>query len=164
MKKILFRTTLLLALMFANLTASAQQPVKVEDTVKQIVEEYDKVKGVECLTMDGGIGLGMMKSMFKQKFGKEFMKDVTLIVLINYSNASNETAAALRKRLESFSTVLKEFKLDDSQNKDSYMRCFATLNGQKSLSDFMVLVEEGDSRMYIYMGGNLSIEKLDLQL
>ena len=164
MKKVVLKSIFLAISLLSSLAISAQTPANVEEQVKQIVAEYDKVKGVECIAIDNGAALGLLKTMFKQKFGKDFMKDVTSMVIINYSGASEDVAATLRGKLESFSSVLEEFKLDDKEVKaGQYMKCYATLKN-KILSNFMVLLEENESRMYIYMGGNLVVDKLDLQL
>ena len=164
MKKVLLRSVLICAFMFAGWTASAEQPVKIEESVKAIAAEFQNATGVECMVIDGGFGLGLIKGLFKSKFGKEFMKDVTSMILIDYSKAANEVAEALRKRLDSFSGVLQEFELKKGELAEGqYVKCYAKIE-EPNLSDMMMIIEEKGSRMYLYMGGKLNIDKLQLQL
>lgn len=44
MKKFLFRTTLVIALLFAGWSVEAANPTKIAEAVKQIVAEFDGVR------------------------------------------------------------------------------------------------------------------------
>ena len=164
MKNVLFRSALILAFVFASWTASAVQPVNIEDSVKKMAKEFENTAGVESVVLDGGLGLALVKSMFKAKFGKEFMKDVTSMILIDYSKATNDVANALRKRLDSFSAVLQELELGKGELAEGqYAKCYAKIEAPK-ISDMMIIIEDKESRLYLYMGGKLNVDKLQLQL
>ena len=162
--KNLFRFALVFAFVFVSWTASADEPVNIEDSVKKMAKEFENTAGVESMVLDGGLGLALVKSMFKAKFGKEFMKDVTTMVLIEYSKASKEVAETLRKKFDSFSGTLQELKLNKGDLEEGqYAKCYAKIETPK-ISDMMIILEDKESRLYLYMGGKLNVEKLALQL
>ena len=111
MRKIFLRVILAAIFALAGLTASAQQAVSVEESVKQIVSEFDDIKGFNCMVLSQGLQFKIVKEVFKQKFGKEFMKGVTAITIIDYSNASEQTCQALHKELDAFLSMLLMLQL-----------------------------------------------------
>ena len=89
------RIALLVALcMTTMLTVYAQGSSKVEEKVNAMVEKYDGVEGVDCMTLVKGRGLEMIKMAFNKEFGKDFMKGVNSITIIDYSDATPETRQA----------------------------------------------------------------------
>lgn len=161
MKKVIFVFAFMLA-MIASGTVYAAKPVKVEDSLKQLAAEYEKVEGMDCMVIQKGEGLGLIKAMFNQQFGRKFMKGVTSMIIIDYTNASEETALALRQRIEAYKEVLDEFDISDEElNEGEYLKSYAKINSKTSISDFMILMEDNESKMLLYMGGELNIEKLD---
>ncbi len=161
MKKML-RLALILAFIFAGWSASAEQPTNIEESVKNIAKEFEKTKGVDCMILEKGLRFGLVKEAFKAKFGKEFMKDVTSLVIIDYSKASSEVAETFRKRIDSFSAVLQELKSGQEVVEErKYEKCYAKVDGT-NLSDMMIIVEDKESRIYIYMGGALDATKMEL--
>ena len=163
MKK-MFRLALILAFIFAGWSASAEQPTNIEESVKNIAKEFEKTKGVDCMILEKGLRFGLVKEAFKAKFGKEFMKDVTSIVIIDYSKASSEVAETFRKRIDTFSTALQELKSGkEVVEEGKYEKCYAKVNGT-NLSDMMIIVEDKESRFYLYMGGALDATKMELNL
>ena len=112
MKNMMKRIALLIALVLMTFVGGyAQEPSQVEKTIDAIVKRYDDVDKVECITVTKGNGLEMFKMLFNKQFGKDFMRGVTSITVINYSDASEETCLALRKELDAFVTLLEEFNL-----------------------------------------------------
>ena len=165
MKKNLLTFVLALVLLFISMPVSANQPIKVEDEIKKMAEEYEKIEGVDCMVLEPGGGLGLVKGMFKSKFGSAFMKGVTLMVIIEYSKASPEFRAKLIKKIDSFSGVLQELSPNKGEEqKGQYVKSYGSINGTTSISDFMILMEEGDTRMLLYMGGHLAIDKLEVNM
>ena len=164
MKK-MFRLALILAFIFAGWSASAEQPTNIEESVKNIAKEFEKAKGVDCMILEKGLRFGLVKEAFKAKFGKEFMKDVTSIVIIDYSKASSEVAETFRKRIDTFSTALQELKSEKEKSTEEgkYEKCYAKVDGT-NLSDMMIIVEDKESRFYLYMGGVLDATKMELNL
>ena len=162
MKKVLLKSVLLLAFVFAGWSASAGQPSDVGESVRKMAKEFEKEKGVECMVVEKGLIIGIIKASFKAKFGKEFMKDVTSMVIINYSEASNEVAETFRKRVDSYAGVLQEMKPNKENTEEGhYEKCYAKLD-ETSLSDMMILIEDKESRIFLYMDGKLNLEKLQL--
>ena len=144
----------------AMVTVSAQEPSKVEVKVNELVKRYENVKGVESLTVTKGGGLGLVKAMFNQQFGKDFMKGVTSITVINYSEASQETCLALRNEIEQLATLLQDFKMGDEKEfaEYSYVKSLATIVGENAISDFIVAMESKDVKTIMYMSGKIKVE------
>lgn len=138
----------------------AQEPSKVEAKVKEIVKQYENVKGVECFEFAKGSGLGIVKMAFNQQFGKDFMKGVRSITIINYSDASNEICQALHQELDAFSSLLEEIKPKEDKGSPNkgYSRSFAIISNGNTMSDFMIAIEDDESKMMMYMAGDIVVE------
>ena len=132
----------------------------MEKTIDAIVKKYDDVDKVECVTVTKGNGLEMLKMLFNKQFGKDFMRGVTSITVINYSDASEETCLALRKELDAFITLLEEFKVgeEDKFAGNDYTRCFAAVSPDATLSDFVFALEDEETKMLMYMAGKIKVE------
>ena len=152
---------LLVALCLMTMALSyAQEPSKAGRKVDEIVKKYEFVEGVDCMTVAKGSGLGLLKSMFNKEFGKDFMKGVTSITIINYTDASQEVCQALRKELDVFLSLLEEFKDKNKKSTDEqeYIRSFALPIDEKTISDFVIAIEDKESNMILYMAGKIRIE------
>ena len=162
MMNMMKRIALLIALVLMTFVGGyAQEPSQVEKTVDAIVKKYDDVDKVECFTVTKGNGLEMLKMLFNKQFGKDFMRGVTSITVINYSDASEETCLALRKELDAFVTLLEEFNLSGEKKfaDNDYVRSFASASSDAgTLSDFVVAIEKEDSKMVMYMAGEIKVE------
>lgn len=162
MKKFVKRVVLLVALCMMTMAYGyAQQPSNVEVKVKELVKKYENVKGVECMVVDKGMGLGMIKMMFNAQFGKAFMKGVTGIVIIDYTDASQEVVLSIHNELDTFKTMLEE--VDTSEDEElaasDYARSFTKVSAdEKSISDFIIAIEDKESKMMMYMAGKMKIE------
>lgn len=141
--------------------AYAQEPSKAEIKVNEIVKKYDDVKGVDCMTVKKGFELKMVKMMFKKQFGKEFMKGVTSITIIDYSDAPQQTCLSLRKEFDVFSSLLQEIKIGEEKDLADidYIRIFAANKGDNTLSDFIVVSEDNKNKVLMYMAGKIKVEK-----
>ncbi len=110
-----------------------------------------------------GIQLKLIKSAFQSKLGKEFMKRVTSMVIIDYSKASGAIYNSIRSRISSLTECLQEFEIDKETIKEGqYVKSYATINSPTSISDFMMIMEDKDNKMFLYIGGVLNIDKLEL--
>lgn len=161
MKPFIKNVIILVALsMLTMLTSYAQTSSKVETKMKQLVTKYEEVKGVDCMTVTNGFGLGLVKMMFNKQFGKEFMKGVTAITVIDYSDASQQTCQALRKELNAFTSLLEEVKLGEEKEFADFdlVRCFVMSSDDKTISDFIIAVENKDSKMIMYMAGKIKVK------
>ena len=141
--------------------AYAQELSKIEIKVNELVKKYDDVKGVDCMTVKKGLELKMVKMMFKKQFGKEFMKGVTSITIIDYSDAPQQTCLSLRKEFDVFSSLLQEIKIGEEKDLADidYIRIFAANKGDNTLSDFIVVSEDNKNKVLMYMAGKIKVEK-----
>ena len=114
------------------------------------------------MTVAKGSGLELFKTMLKQEFGKTFIKGVTSITIIEYSDAPVETCKELHQDLDLFLSLLQEFDL--SKEKDfsdnSFLRCFASESDAEAgtLSDFVAAIEDDKSKMLLYMAGQIKVD------
>lgn len=150
----------LLTIMMTAATTSAQSPSQAEKAARELVRKYDGSDGVECIVATKGNGLGLYKMMLNKEFGKDFMKGVTSITIIDYSSASEDVCIALRKDLDVFVSILEEFDLSDDKDYagNEYIRCFASIMDSDTISDFVFAMEEGSSKMLMYMAGRIIVE------
>ena len=160
MKRIsLILATLLLAA--TTLSSYAQTNVNVEKAVNNIVKKHENSTGVNCMTVVKGNGLEMIKMMLNKEFGKDFMKGVTSITIIDYSDASEDVCAVLRKDLDAFLSILKEFDVSKEKqfSDNDYIRCFASVSESGTVSDFVIALEDEEkSKMIMYMAGAIKVE------
>ena len=161
MENFLKRITLFIVLCIATIVAGhAQEATPVEELVKEIVKKYEETKGVNCMSVAKGSGLEMVKIMFNKKFGKEFMKGVTTITVIDYSDASQEVCLSLRKDVDEFLTLLQEFNVSKEKEfaDNDYIRSFALPSDNGTFSDFVVAVENKESKTIIHMTGDIKVK------
>ena len=156
-KRAMLATVLLI---MAAAAGHAQISTKVEKAINEIASRYDDVDNVECVTVTKGSGLEMIKVMLNKQFGKDFMKGVRSITIINYSEATETTCQAVRNDLNVFLTLLEEFKVGEEEEfaDNDYIRCFASSSEGNTISDFVVAIENGDSKMLMYMAGEIKVE------
>lgn len=150
----------LLTIMMTAATTFAQSPSQAEKAARELVRKYGGSDGVECIVATKGNGLGLYKMMLNKEFGKDFMKGVTSITIIDYSSASEDVCIALRKDLDVFVSILEEFDLSDDKDYagNEYIRCFASIMDSDTISDFVFAMEEGSSKMLMYMAGRIIVE------
>lgn len=161
MKHLIKKILILVVLCMTTIEVGhAQESSKVEAKVNELVKKYENVKGVDCMTVGKGIGLSMIKMMFNKQFGKQFMKGVTRITIVDYSDASQQTSLDLRKELDAFIPLLDEIKLGKEKEfaDNDYIRSFATLLEDNTISDFIIALENKDSKIIMYMGGKIQVK------
>ena len=162
MKTSQIKTVLLAAIfLFTGIACHAYEPDDVEKTVKEIVQKYDGTTGVECMTITKGEGLGLVKMMLRKQFGKQFMKDVTSITIIDYSQASEETCESLRNDMDLFTSILEEFKLNDKKefSENKFIKCFAASSSPGILTHFIVALEDDKTRTIMHMSGKITADQ-----
>ena len=139
----------------------AQEPSRVERIFDDMSKKYENVEGVECLSVVKGGGLELMKLMLNKELGKSFMKGVTSITIIEYSEASQEVCMSLRKELDAFASMLEEFNVGEEKSfaDNDYIRSFAlTSESEETISDFIIALENEDAKMIMYMAGEIKME------
>ena len=157
----LFKKLTFLALFFSLIvSAFAQESPNVKKIADEIVAKYNETPGVDCISVVKGGGLGVVKMMLNKQLGKSFMNGVTSITVINYSEASQQVCESLRKDLDLFLSVLKEFDLSKEKDfsKHKFLRCFAYSSKPEVLSDFVMAVEDGQEKMILYMAGEITVD------
>ena len=163
MKILLKIQTALTALLVMTLVNCYAQPSdKVESLMNEIVNMHDGKDGISCLTVAKGSGLNLIKAMLNKEFGRDFMKGVNSITLIEYSDASAETCKTLHKDLDAFLSHLKEFDVNEEKtfSDNNYTRCFASISDEESgtISDFVIAMEDDKSKLLVYMAGTIKVE------
>lgn len=152
---------LLVALfLMVGVSGFATVPTKVDKAVENMVSKYEDKQGVECLRVVKGEGLELIKMMLNKEFGRKFMKGVTSIVIMEYSDAPADICQSIRDDLDMFTSVLEEF--DTSAEKElsssEFVRCFIGKMDSESISDFVVVMEDDGEKMFMYMGGKIIME------
>jgi hypothetical protein len=155
-----FQTILAALLLTAFINCYAQKPSDARDTMDQIVKKYDGKQGITAIKVAKGSGLELVKLMFNHEFGKDFMKGVTSITVIEYSEAPAAICTESRKDLDVFTSLLQEFDLSEENDlKDNdYIRSFASESDSEVLTDFLVALENKESKMVMYMTGKIKVE------
>jgi hypothetical protein len=112
------------------------------------------------MTVKKGLELKMVKMMFKKQFGKEFMKGVTSITIIDYSDAPQQICLSLRKEFDVFSSLLQEINIGEEKDLADidYIRSFATKKDDNTLSDFIVVSEDNKNKVLMYMAGKIKVK------
>lgn len=159
MKHLMISILLLVTSIFVAQNTFARETSKVEKAVDEMVSKYEGASGVTCLTVVKGRGLEIMKAMLNKEFGKSFMKGVTRITLIEYTDASQENCKSLHKDLEVFQTLMDDFDFNNEEEfaENEYVRCFASEEDQ-ALSDFIIAIEDKESKVFMYMAGKITFE------
>ena len=161
MKFLMKRMALLVVMiMMTFASACAQELSQVEKMFGEMVKKYENIEGVECVSVVKGGGLEMMKMLLNKELGKSFMKGVTSITVIDYSDASQETCSALHHDLDVFTSMLEEFDVSEepSFSDNDYLRSFASVSDDGTISDFIIAMENEDSKSIMYMAGEIKIE------
>lgn len=156
-----FTISLLAALFsFTAISAHAAEPTDIEKAMQTIVKKYDGTDGVECMTLAKGTGLELLKMALKKGFGKTFTQGITSITVIDYSDASEQTCKSLHSDMDVFLTLLEEFDLSKHEefSKNKYIRCFAASSSSGSISDFIIALENNESKTIMHMSGEIRIE------
>lgn len=156
MKKIFMIVTLC---MMAMATCFAQDSATVQAKVNAIVKKFENTKGVECTTIGKGSGLGLVKMILSAESGSDFTKGVTKIIIIEYSEASQATCDALHQEFDGFKSILDDLSDADDKKEYSYFASYGKVNADdKSMSDFIIITEDKDAKMFMYMVGKIKVE------
>lgn len=148
----------MLLLMLAIWVGAAAQPASTgRELMTSMVEKYSQTEGVEGVVCTKGNGLEMIKLMLRKQFGKEFIKGVDVIIIVDYTKADSQVADAIRTQTESLSANYEQKELPKEIVKDNYLRNFFKLNDSKQIiTDMVVLVESAKNRTVIYFGGEMT--------
>lgn len=155
------RYILLAVFLIAGVTVHAEEPAKIEKAVFDLVSRYEGVEGVETQSFVKGEGLELVKMMLNKEFGRKFMKGVTSIVIMEYKDASQQVCQDIRGELDSFTSILTEidFNGDEEVSENDFARCFISESESGSVGDFLIAMEDKETKMLIYMGGEIHMEE-----
>lgn len=132
---------------------------QAEIKMKEIVKKYEKTNGVECMVLSKGIRLGLVKMALNEQIGKDIMKGVTCITIINYSDADQNTCAEINKDIDYFKSILQNFNSDDKKESDQNenTKAFAAVADDGTISDLIFLSEDKETKMVMHMAGHIKV-------
>lgn len=163
MKSFKLKMALLAALLFLGVKVGyANEPTAVAQAVADMAAKYENTEGVDCMVVTKGNGLGMVKMALKAQLGKSFLKGVTAMTIIDYSKGSAEVCESIKADANIFLSMLEEIDLTRGEKKiddSSYLRCFAAVNENRTISDFVMLMENKEMKWMIYMEGEIKVEE-----
>ena len=162
MKHFIKSLVLLVAMtLFTGVGLHAQEPVSVDGAMHKLVKKYDDTKGVDCIVLTKGLRLALVKSAMEDQLGKDSMKGVRSMTIIDYSSASAQVCQALHKDLEAVTSLLEELETsEDEKSQKETKRCFAGSVNPKNgkVSNLLIIMEDGRDKMVVYMAGSLAVK------
>ena len=148
---------LLAMLLTLWLGAAAQSSDTGRELMTSMVDRYSQNKGVNGMVCTKGNGLEMIKLVLRKEFGKEFIKGVDVIIIIDYSSADKQVAEAIRAQTDTLSASYEQKELPKEMTEGSYMRNYFKLSENKeAITDMVVLMENESTRTVIYFGGEMT--------
>jgi hypothetical protein len=163
MKRFFVIASLLLALFFCVQPAFGEGGANGgKDAVMSFMDKYKDVKGFSANTFVKGEGLGIVKAQMGRKMGKTFMKGVTIISMVDYSEAAKEVCDSIHADYGKYFSKFLDVEVPDSSKKDiTYSRTFLMLDEDKSaITDFITIFEDKEVKVFLYMGGIIKSEDL----
>ena len=148
---------MLLVMMLAFWMGVAAQPASTgRELLKSLVEQYSETKGVDGMVCTKGSGLEMIKMVLRKDFGKEFIKGVDMIIIIDYSKADKSVAEDIRTQTNTLAKSYEQKELPDDITEGNYMRNYFKLNDNKdAIADMIILMENAEVKSVIYFGGEM---------
>ena len=164
MKCRVFKFVLLLVAVLVSRESLAEPQSSILASVKQMVAEYGTLKGVNCVELHKGHGLGLVKAILRPKLGKEFLDGVNSIIIIEHTKASNEICHSLWCRLEGYAATHREFRFDNNEfGGGERVRGYVAIDETTMIASELVMsVDDKGAKLLIYMGGVLDAKKMDL--
>lgn len=150
------------------ISASAQgDAARIEEEIKELVKKHEKTTGIDGVVCVKGEGLGTLKMMLGQQFGRKFMRGVDIIAIIDYSSAEVQVAADFRKEVEAMAAVLQSPDLTEEMTEevgeDTDMKIYFGQSADgKMLTDLLLVVEGDGVRCVTYLGGSMETELSEL--
>lgn len=163
MKRIFVFASLLLAMIICLKPAFGQGGEKSgKDDVMSFLAKYQDVKGFESQTFVKGEGLGIVKAQMGKKMGKTFMRGVTIISMVEYSEVAPQVCDSIHADYGKYFSKFLDVEVPDSSKKDiSYSRTFLMLEEDKSaITDFITIIEDKEVKVFLYMGGEIKSDDL----
>lgn len=159
-RKILILCGLILALSTSAMAQSGQTS-EVRKQVLSLVSKYEQKSGFDAMTTVKGKGLELIKVMMRKEFGKEFIKGVNIIVIIDYSAVSQSDAQMLRSDLQKIKKYCEQAEIPAEvlkEEKGVTDLMFRFDSNKEYMTDFILLHEEAKERMMVYFGGKIKAD------
>lgn len=156
-KRIFILICVIIVTSFSAMAQTANSSVR--NSMQAMAERLDEKDGVECLVCVKGSGLELVKLMMRKEMGKDFVKGVDMIVIINYSEAPSAKVTEIRNEIESIAKIeLTQQELPDDVKEGKYMRTyFRKGDDGKSIHDMIIIAEDDSekesSNIVMYFGG-----------
>lgn len=135
-----------------------------KQVVMSLISKYEKIEGFDAFVIVKGQGLGLFKSALKKEFGREFLKKVDNITMIDYSPVSQSVVDSLHKDYDGLVAVMDQLNPDSLKTNDAdYFRIFFKEADDESgnLTDFITISESKEGKMFFYMGGIISAQSFE---
>jgi hypothetical protein len=136
-------------------SADTQNPRKA---MQNLAKKYEDSKNITSAVLVKGSGLELMKVMLR----KEFSKDVDMIIIVEYADATESEASVIRSEVASLAKGLEKAELpEDEKPKAKHLATYYKLNAdKKSMSDMIILMESDEEKCVMYLGGVIRDESL----
>ena len=150
---------LLCALVALSLSAMAQS-ADTQNPRKAMQNEDSK--NITSAVLVKGSGLELMKVMLRKEFSKDVIKGVDMIVLVEYADATESEADAIRSEVETLAKGLEKVEIPEGEKpKANRLGTYIQVSADgKSISDMIILIEEGDEKCVMYFGGVICDDEL----
>lgn len=155
---------LLCALVTLSLSAMAQsaEAQSCRKAMQKFAEKYEDSERITSLVLVKGSGLEMMKLALRKEFAKDVIKGVDMIVLVEYADATESEADAIRSEVETLAKGLEKVEIPEGEKpKANRLGTYIQVSADgKSISDMIILIEEGDEKCVMYFGGVIRDDEL----
>lgn len=155
---------LLCALVTLSLSAMAQsaETQSCRKAVQKFAEKYEDSERITSLVLVKGSGLEMMKLALRKEFAKDVIKGVDMIVLVEYADATESEADAIRSEVETLAKGLEKVEIPEGEKpKANRLGTYIQVSADgKSISDMLIIIEEGDEKCVMYFGGVIRDDEL----
>jgi hypothetical protein len=161
MKRFLFVVSLLAALIFCGKPVLGQEGEKSgKDAVMSFLAKYKDVEGFNEQTFVKGEGLGLIKAQMGKKMGKSFMKGVTVLTMVDYTEVKPQVCDSIHADYNLYFSKFTEVEIPDStMTEEKYARTFFQVKeDEKAVSDFITVIEDKEMKILLYMGGVIKVE------
>ena len=152
------------ALVALSLSAMAQSTdtQSIRKAMQKFADKYDDNERVSSMVFVKGSGLEMMKLMLRKEFEKDVIKGVDMIALIEYADATESEANAIRSEVDALSKGLEKVEMPEEEKpKAKRLGTYYKLSAdKKSISDMLILIESEEERCVMYLGGVIRDEEL----
>lgn len=140
-------------------SADAQNPRKA---MQDLAKKYDDSKNITSAVLVKGSGLELMKVMLRKEFSKDVIKGVDMIIIVEYADATESEADAIRSEVETLAKGLEKVEIPEGEKpKANRLGTYIQVSADgKSISDMIILMEDDEQRCVMYFGGVIRDESL----